>query len=328
MKNKFINETYKIMYNKNNESKHIAFACTNNYICYAGIVIISILNKSKDVYTFHIFTDSSTEKDNSALNDIARTNCLNIYIHYVNNNIFVNSGDPGAFSIASYYRMLMPTFMESFTDKFLYLDTDVIACRDISPIWNIHIDKKCALVMDVQGKRHVNEYARIGVERYFCSGVIFINVKEWNKEKISEAALEMSKNNVRYLYPDQDILNILLNKKTIFIDGKYQYQYSIANSIDTISNPTKEKIPEDTVIFHYIGSVKPWDKLGVKFKVAKPFCVAKEKSPWKDLPFLEPKSYKEWHKFARLAKKEGSIPDIVYYYYKYSIAKIKQIVGV
>lgn len=45
------------------------------------------------------------------------------------------------------------------------------------------------------------------------------------------------------------------------------------------------------------------------------------------MPLVEPQTYKQIHKAARLAKKEGSPKDIIYWYYKYAVAKIKHAIG-
>ena len=308
-------------------SKHIAFACTENYVCFAGITLTSVLLSNKGAFSFHIFADNCSYDDLLKLNETANKFKCNVFIHYVNNDVFKESNDPGQFSIASYYRMLMPLFLDNYTDKFLYSDVDVCVLKDISYLWEIDLNGICSVVMPIQDKRHENEGKRIGVDKYFCSGVMLINISEWNKESISEKALAKSKEKVKYPYPDQDILNILLQGKEIFVDNKYQYQYSMSWLMDHTDKPSLEKLPEDIAGLHYTGASKPWHTWVQTLAAAKKYINVKKQSAWKDMPLIEPKTYKEIHKAARLAKKEGTLQQILYWYYKYAVAKIKYKIG-
>ena len=310
------------------ESKHIAFACTENYICFAGITLTSVLLSNKERFTFHIFADKCADSDLSKLNETAQKYKCNIFIQYVNNEIFSASKDPGQFSIASYYRMIMPVFLQKYTDKFLYMDSDVGVYDDINYLWDVDTNGICAIVMPIQDKRHDGEGKRIGVDKYFCSGVMLINISEWNKQDISNKALAKSRENIKYLYPDQDILNILLQDKEKFVDNKYQYQYSMSWLMDHTDKPSLERLPEDIVILHYTGASKPWHTWVQTLAATKKYINVKEQSAWKEMPLIEPKTYKEIHKAARLAKKEGSLQQILYWYYKYAVAKIKYKIGV
>lgn len=316
-------ECYDFCESENNNKKHIAFACTDNYVGFAGILSTSVLINNTGKFVFHIFTDKCNCKDKKYIKSTAEKYKAIFFIHYVNNNIFNESNDPGIFSVAAYYRMIMPIFLRKYTDKFLYMDVDVCVLGDISDFWNIKMDNTISIVMEIQDERHKNEKDRVGVRKYFCSGIMFINIEEWNRCNISQKALKLSQKNIIYPYPDQDILNILLDDKTIFISNKYQYQYSMSWLLDNTLNPSSEKIPNDIVILHYTGASKPWHVWTKSLLAAKKWLDVKNVSAWRHIKLLEPKTYKEYHKVARLAKKEGSIKEIVYCYYKYAVAKIK-----
>ena len=120
-----------------------------------------------------------------------------------------------------------------------------------------------------------------------------------------------------------DILNIALENKVIFINYNYQYQYSISYSIDAENRPSMITIPSNVKILHYTGAVKPWNKIVYSFLSVKPFIDIMHLSEWNDIKLYEPNHYKQIHKAARLAKKEGNIKEVLYWYAKYSIAKIK-----
>ena len=254
------------------ESKHIAFTVTPNYVQYAGVVMTTAILNGSGSFSFHIFSDKFYENDIKNIQKTSEKFNCNIFLHYVNVEYFKFCNDPGEFSYASYYRLVVPEYLIKYTNKVFYTDVDVCFLRDISVLWEIDMANKCACVVKIQGERHKNEGKRIGVEKYFVSGGFLINTLNWHNNNITQKCFDLAiDKKKKFVYPDMDILNKVLENKVIFIDDKYQYQYSIAHSIDNEGLPTKVTIPEDTVIFHYTGSIKPWHKLAENFEVAKPF---------------------------------------------------------
>lgn len=306
-------------------SRHIAFTVTVDYVKYAGVVLTSVLTNNVGNFTFHIFSNDFFDEDLKKFELTSFKRQCNIFCHYVDENIFRVFNDPGEFSYASYYRLFIPDYLSMYTDKFFYTDVDVCILNGIDSLFNININQYCAGVVEIQGISHRNEANRVGVKRYFASGGMLINSSMWVKNNIRMMAIEKLKSKEIFRYPDMDILNIILQDKVLFIDDKFQYQYSISNSIDTENKPCRLGVSSEVVIIHYTGAIKPWHEIAKKFNISSPFLCAVNKSEWNDLELLKPKTYKDYHKAARLAKKEGSIKEIVYCYYKYVVAKIKYV---
>ncbi len=320
---KFVVRSEEFIYGNVYNSKHIAFTVTENYVCYAGIVLTSILENSLGEYSFYIFSTNYYKNDMEKMRKTAIKYKCNIYAHIVDDNVIKVYNDPREFSYASYYRLIIPEFMEKYTEKFFYTDVDVCFLKDIKELWNFEMDDKCALVVEIQGIAHRDENLRIGVEKYFVSGGMLINTKNWKKNNISSEVFRLLNSKKHFVYPDMDILNIALENKVIFINYNYQYQYSISYSIDAENRPSMITIPSNVKILHYTGAVKPWNKIVYSFLSVKPFIDIMHLSEWNDIKLYEPNHYKQIHKAARLAKKEGNIKEVLYWYAKYSIAKIK-----
>lgn len=308
------------------KSVHVAFCCTADYVRYAGVVIFSALNSSKRNFTFHIFSKDFFDSDKSKMQHMAKKYKCNIFLHFVNDEDLLEYNDPGEFSYASYYRLFIPEFLGQYTDKFIYTDVDVCFLKDIGLLYDIDLKDYCAGVVEIQGGGHKSESKRVGVSRYFCSGFMLINVEKWIQNEVKNKILSLLIKNKQFVYPDQDILNIVLCKNILFLEPKYQYQYSISHSIDNIKNSQDVAIPDDVVIFHYTGSIKPWHILAKNFKVAMPFLEAKQKSLWNEVPLVNFRSYKEYHKAARLARNQGDLRDMLHFYVKYSYEKIKKFI--
>lgn len=129
----------------------------------------------------------------------------------------------------------------------------------------------------------------------------------------------------KWRYPDQDILNIILENKVKFLNKNYNYHYSLSHLLDNSDFPSSEKIPNEIIVIHFAGHSKPWHEWVKTLDAAKIYLNIKAMSQWNDLPLIKPQTYKEMHKAARLAKKEGSLKEILYWYFKYSLKKLRVI---
>ena len=69
------------------------------------------------------------------------------------------------------------------------------------------------------------------VEAYFNSGVILIDVNKWNEANITECCIQLLSKK-RWKYLDQDILNIVLNKKVVLLEERYNFQYSLSRILN------------------------------------------------------------------------------------------------
>lgn len=320
---KFVIRSEAFVYGDVANSKHVAFTVTENYVCYAGIVLTSILENSLGEYSFHIFSTNYSKNDILKIEKTAMKYKCDIYAHIVDDSAIRMYNDPGEFSYAAYYRLVIPEFMGKYSEKFFYTDVDVCCLKDMKELWSYKMEDKCALVVGIQGIAHRDEHLRIGVKKYFVSGGMLINTKNWKKNNISSKVFRLLNSKEHFVYPDMDILNIVLENKVIFINDNYQYQYSISSSIDVENKPFMATIPSDVIIVHYTGAVKPWNKMAYNFLAAKPFTDIMKLSEWNDIKLYESNHYKQIHKAARLAKKEGNIKEVLYWYTKYGISKIK-----
>lgn len=320
---RFVIKSEKFLYGEAENNKHIAFTVTENYVCYSGVALTSIMRVSRDNnYTFHIFSKRFKKDDIDKIEKTAERFNVNVVIYYVNENIFINCKEPGVYTYASYYRCIIPKFFSGMISRLLYLDVDVCALEDISSLWEIDISNK--IVAAVKGKD--NEGAKIGVKDYFLSGGLFINILRWNNNSISEKCLEKIKEDKIYRCPDQDILNLVLENNVLLIDKKYNFHYSLSYLLDSSKKPSEEECPQNILIIHFAGHSKPWHSWVKTMKAASKYIDVKNHSAWKDMKLIKPQHYKDFHKVARLAKKESTILDIIICYMRYIMAKVNYII--
>ena len=150
-------------------------------------------------------------------------------------------------------------------DKLLYLDSDTIVVDSLG-----ELEQKEGDVLAVLD--NMQRAQKLGISDYFNSGVLYIDVKSWLNKEYGEALKDFIRQNpnVKWQYPDQDVLNIALQGKidklpktynvppfSFAIEGSFleeycqRYNIPLAEIIEARSNPK---------ILHSTGllSIKPW----------------------------------------------------------------------
>ncbi|EDU7996515.1 hypothetical protein CSM15_004962 [Salmonella enterica subsp. diarizonae] len=121
------------------------------------------------------------------------------------------------------------------------------------------------------------------------------------------------------IYPDQDILNILLVGKLHFLDIKFNTQFSLNYQLkDKFINPVKN----DTVLIHYIGPTKPWHNWAGGYQASNPFIAAKMVSPWKNTPLLKPVNSNQQRYCAKHMLRNKKYINGLFSYFLYFIKKL------
>ena len=249
---------------------NICLACDERYAPFAGVSIASFLKNSKndEFLNFYILSNKISIKNKEKINALRKIKECNIEFREVEKskfNGFYLPSKKAYISISAYYRFLIAE-MFSDLDKILYVDCDVIATDSIWDFYNIDLkDNYAAVIKDTSSEEN---QARLGFnpnEFYFNSGVILMNLKKWRTNNIVEKLFATVKDGL----DDQDILNLVLRGKTIFVDAKWNWQGK--------AKYYKEKIPPKLI--HFITVYKPWitgSKLGFNNEYFKALAL----TPW------------------------------------------------
>jgi lipopolysaccharide biosynthesis glycosyltransferase len=99
---------------------------------------------------------------------------------------------------------------------------------------------------------------------YFNAGVLLINLEKWRSDHIEDDFVAVLNNySDKIKYEDQDVLNVVLQDKKIFIPIKYNFQtpFFRKNFIWGYRKYEEEFKQDlnDPVIVHYSTSNKPWN---------------------------------------------------------------------
>ena len=329
---KYITKSIKFEYNKG-PCKNILLCGDKDYIKHVGITLTSVcLNTDSNAWSFHIFLDDLYSDDYKKLYETAKFFKVNITIYFINTEILnkfskdMHGNDH--ISIACYFRFVAFGALENIVDSVLYLDSDIcVVDNKICDFWDIDLYDKIAIVVGKPPKDPTE--IRLGVQQAFNSGVIFVDILKWNKFKLTPICISKACERV-WPFLDQDVLNIVLNGKFLSVSKRYNYEYSLSYLIDNEDVPSKATfaINEATVI-HYIGASKPWHTWVQCCDATKIYLSIKDKSFWNDTPLFNPdtikkQTYKYWHKAARVARKEGFYFDMIKFYIKYIVKKVRR----
>ena len=254
-----------------NSQISIVFASDDNYAQHIAVVIASIMAKTKEKVCFYVINDNISKDKIEKLRDTADTFKAKIEFISVPEDKFSNVYLSGHVSKAAYFRLALTDILPNDIEKVIYLDVDLLVYDDIKKMWQIDLKNlPLAAVPDygiMASPRLCKQKAdAIGLpvgEKYFNSGVLVVNLKEWRKEDYTKQILEIINNN-QFPHHDQDALNKLFMHKWQALDLRWNIIPPVFNLFSKIllnSNFRKNAITarKNPGIIHYAGRYKPWE---------------------------------------------------------------------
>lgn len=248
----------------------IVFSTNDNYARPLYCAISSIKkNADTSDYFFIYILNSKKNLHYCAKNFLSKLNDKNCSIKFltIDDNLFNDAPIPSNcthITKEAYYRYILPNILNIY-NKIIYLDCDLIVKSNLKCLYDTDIEHYyIAAVGDVLADESIN---RLGVNNYYNSGVLLLNLKKMRDDNISERLfLFTKKNSDTVLWPDQDAINVVMQDKIFPLDKKWNAQ---VGEYPPCYTSGFNKIGKEANIIHYIGNMKPWNKN----------C----KSPFKDL---------------------------------------------
>lgn len=274
-----MNEIIHPVYKDNNIA--VVFTPDESFIASTAVAIESIIETSNIDYNYDIcviytsVSELSREKVKSLSkkhNNIS-IRFYNISDHIKDYTFFTGSVYTGTkYSKEAYYRLLIPTLMPEYK-KVIYLDGDLITLVDISELFEYDLTGyMIASVRDYGGICNCyipgdprREYRGVtlglkNIDDYFISGVLIFNNEEFNKKFTGEELIKLCASK-DWKQHDQDVLNIICEGKTLFVDPSWDVVSTYGNAINYLPIHLYEefkKSEENPKIVHYAGPRKPW----------------------------------------------------------------------
>lgn len=291
-----------------------------------GVSLTSILENNKYInFNIHIFYEVLPEIDIEYLKRTAYKYKQIIFFHKANNfkEIFKNVKYDSKIWQATYFRLIAVDDMPTFVKTLLWLDSDICCCGSLKEIFEIDMGDYPIAAVDHAEQRGIVSKSikrlKLKSRKYFNAGIIYFNLPQWNKMKLSEKTFAMLENPEKeWEIYDQDMFNCL-------IDGNY-YELDYIYNFQRLGGCSKYKsIPDNIKIFHYIGMEKPWYKYRNEFQ--EQWLKYSNISFWRDIPLLVPEKTKNNASYFRYmsysAFKDKNIIEAISYYMTYVILKLK-----
>ncbi len=245
---------------------HICFGTDNKYIRHTATAIASVLKNANalDKYHFHILSQKLSWFNRQKLKQLKKIRAFSVDFPEIDSDELQAYGAtrlPDYINLSTYLRLFIPKVLPNI-DKVIYLDSDLIALKDINSM--MATDMQNHWFAGVEDINAVNLAKHVGLpdSRYINAGVLLINNKSCRENNYYQIMLHRIQKNIqRYALGDQDILNDAFHDKIKLISYRYNMFFKSHNRLKNFKPSDSEDFKESCehpVIVHFVGPVKPW----------------------------------------------------------------------
>ena len=282
---------------------NIVYSTDDNYARHAGISMTSLFdnNKNIDIIDVYIIDNGITDINRQNLESITHKYGRTIYFidfkKYKTKLLLNNQG--WELPISAYARLFVDEMLPESVHKVIYLDCDTIINSSIEELWNTDMQyKTVAAVQDICYNIFREETGINEPYRYFCSGVLMIDLFLWRKNHCNEKIVSYvnSRNGV-VRHHDQTILNGIFGTDYLVLHPKYDvltpmFIMSYSNLIayfkcgnDFYSRKEVKEAVRNPAIIHFTSSNigRPWENNA--HPMSKIYRKYWKQSPWKNIPY-------------------------------------------
>lgn len=200
---------------------NIAYIADSRYVIPTKASINSIVkNITSAQVAVHVLAIGLSDEDKASICNMESKNVA-IRILDFENNLAEVGLDHLYVSKAALFKFKLPLIFKDL-DRILYLDGDIILSKDFLSIFDFDIsDRYAAVVGDMIADRLCLWGSKINHDKYFNSGMMFINLRKWREDGICEKLIEYKKNDRENHFMDQNALNATIGNNVLWIGPKY-----------------------------------------------------------------------------------------------------------
>jgi len=271
----------------------IALTFNEGFLNQASVTILSALRSANDstLYNFYVVSNNLSFESQQKLLDLVtkEPHFSKIEFIHISKEICDNIPKIGNFGIEVNFRLWFPQLLPHL-DRVLYIDCDTMVVGDLSDLFYTNLDGKAYGACNEykinlylgncrSDKDRIEFLNKHGfdfyTDNYINSGVILFNLDYCRTHNYTQRASEFlieNKDDPQFVYPDQDVLNVLAKQDgddvRVFINWKYNiYHSSVIKKFD--KNDYDQMIclkfyditdfdSFKPAIIHYAGNTKPW----------------------------------------------------------------------
>lgn len=208
-----------------------------------------------------------------------------------------------------YYRLFIPRILHAY-NKAIYLDCDIVVNCDISQLFTLDMRENWVQavpnLLNNDMRRYTKWRMNIDYPKYFNSGVLVIDIKKWNDNRVLYKCLELLDKYRDLVCPDQDVLNMVCNGKVHYLDLSWNYAWQHI-VLDSCLSEDQQKLindisPQEVKIIHYTSGVKPWKLDSWKNPYGKQWWDYAKQSPFYSSMLDDLKVFKKKNSFVLSAR--------------------------
>ena len=220
------------------------------------------------VHVFLLYSDV-TQESRDSLKELCEKKGNTFTDIYVSEELFADAPVTCYFPKEMYYRILAAQLLPQSIDRVLYLDPDTIIVGNIMDFYTMDMEHlffagSCDRPNAMPNDSYKRSIGYTSSNTYINSGVLLCNLKELRKQQdVQEVFREIEENGKKYLYPDQEIINILYTDKIKEVPQKYNFDLNNVYWWEWLfCNVTPFLFPKDKkpAICHFLGPQKPWNR--------------------------------------------------------------------
>ncbi|NIJ53653.1 glycosyltransferase family 8 protein [Dyadobacter arcticus] len=261
----------------------IIVATDNHYVILLGALIksIEVNHKTPEKIDLYIIDDGVSESNKKKVQASSNPEMTTMYWcksqEVIPPNVKIPV-DKSAFPITSYLRLFGPYIIPQDTERFLYLDVDMIVVEEISKLWHTDLeDKLFGAVADLAKVVSsewggVPNYKELGFDPqtpYFNAGLLLVDPIKWREGDFSTKILKCIFDNLSWAsFPDQYGLNVVLVNQWVILDERWN-SYAILDV-------------KDPYIIHYLDIKPIFKSYNCNLAYKEEFYKYLRMTPWKD----------------------------------------------
>lgn len=266
-------------------STAIVFCCDNIYAYYLFVCLesLKVNSNNNNKYDVIIFYSDLNEEIRNDLIKYYQT--ANISIRFCDLTMEVDNIGKELFftcaylTVSMYYRFFIPKILKNYK-RAVYCDSDILFLSDINDLCSINLENQMlGVTYDTESIRqhylktdfvdYCNDVLKMrNSDNYFQSGILVFDIDKCLKFNLLDKCLAMLEHNIEFMYPDQDILNVVMENSVCYINKEWNVENHILSfNRNTLNDFSLEQYNiynqalNNVKILHFSGSIKPWKSL-------------------------------------------------------------------
>lgn len=241
---------------ENKKTYYIAAAPNSPYMKYTTVLMQSLFETNPDKnFCFYIIYNDLKQEERDIVRQYAVENNARVEFVQVDGKRYEGFPTRQRLPIETYFRLEIQELLPEYVERLLYLDCDMIICRDIDELYNLDFEEKYIAACGYSTK------LESGGE--FNAGMLMMNLKKMREDGITlETYRTLAQQLDGNYYLDQGLLNELFAEKGTKYVWKQKYNFTCP-FYRKFRKKLKTEMPDyaldDVTVMHFAGpGLRPW----------------------------------------------------------------------